>query len=144
MSSGIYNIFKSEIMKKNLDMVNDTIKIILLNNSHTFAASSATNDTYSDISANELATAGGYTQNTKVLTTKAVTVDNSDNEGVFDADDVSWTSATFTAYHAVLFDDTVTSPADCLICSFDFGGAYSPSSGTLTITWAAEGIINLN
>lgn len=142
MASGIYNIFKSELMKKSVDLVNDTIKVALVNNSHTFAASSVTNDTWSDISANEIS-GTGYTANGQNLAGKAVTVDNTDNEGVFDATDIAWSSASFSAYHAVLYDDTMTSPADMLICSIDFGGVQTVSSGTFTIQWAAEGIINL-
>ena len=139
MASGIYNIWKSEIMKKTVDMVNDTIKAILLNNSHSF---NADNTAYSDISANELATAGGYTQDSKTLASNAVTADNTDDEGVFDAADVSWTSASFSAYHCALYDDTHAS--NILVCSIDFGGIQTVTSGTFTIQWAAEGIININ
>jgi len=132
MASGVYTIWKTEIMKKTVDMVNDVVKAILLNNSHTF---SAANSAYSDISANELATEGGYTQNNKELATKAVAA------AAFDAADTAWTSATFTAYHCVLYDDTHAS--DILICSIDFGGAQTVTSGTFTIQWNASGIITL-
>jgi hypothetical protein len=140
MASGIYNIFKSEIMKKTVDMVNDTIKIMLLNNSHSF---NADHDEKADIVANEIS-GTGYTAGGATLGSKAVTVDNTDDEGVFDAADASWTSASFTAYHAVIYDDTLTSPADMLICSIDFGGAQTVTAGTFQITFAAEGIININ
>lgn len=132
MASGVYTIWKTEIMKKTVDMVNDSIKAILLNNSHSF---SAANSAYSDISANELATEGGYTQNDKALASKAVA------SAAFDAADTAWTSATFTAYHCVLYDDTHAS--DILICSIDFGGAQTVTSGTFTIQWNASGIITL-
>lgn len=127
-------------MKKTVDMVNDTIKVMLLSNSHSFDAD---HDEKADIVANELAGTGGYTTGGATLGSKAVTVDNTDDEGVFDAADVSWTSASFTAYHAVIYDDTLASPADMLIASIDFGGAQTVTSGTFTITWAAEGIINI-
>lgn len=140
MASGIYNIWKSEIMKKTVDMVNDTIKVMLLNNSHSF---NADHDEKADIVANEIS-GTGYSAGGATLGSKAVTVDNTDDEGVFDAADVSWTTASFTAYHAVIYDDTLTSPADMLICSIDFGGAQTVTAATFTITWAAEGIININ
>jgi len=132
MASGVYTVWKTEIMKKTVDMVNDSIKAILLNNSHSF---SAANSAYSDISANELATEGGYTQNNKTLGSTAVA------SAAFDAADTAWTSATFTAYHCVLYDDTHAS--DILICSIDFGGAQTVTSGTFTIQWNASGIITL-
>jgi hypothetical protein len=59
----------------------------------------------------------------------------------FDADDTTWTSATFAASHAVIYDDTLTN--DDLICSIDFGGSESVTSGTFTLQWHADGIITL-
>lgn len=140
MVSGIYNTFKQEIMKGTLDLVNDVVKIALLNNTHTFVAE---NDGWADVSVNEIS-GTGYTAGGATLASKAVTVDDTDDEGVFDAADVSWASASFTAYHAVIYDDTVTTPtADQLICSIDFGGAQTVTSATFTIQFAAEGIVNI-
>jgi hypothetical protein len=62
------------------------------------------------------------------------------NTATFDATDTSWTTATFTAYHAVIYDTTNTSS---LICSIDFGGAQTVTSGTFTIEWNSSGIISL-
>lgn len=135
MASGIYNRFKANLMNKEVDLEADTIKVILLNNSHSFTA---THNVYSDISANELSTAGGYTAGGQALASKAVTQAATT---AWDAADISWTSATFTAYHAAIYDDTHAT--DDLICSIDFGGAQSVSSGTFTIQWNASGIITL-
>ena len=140
MASGIYNQFKTQIMKKTIDLVNDTVKVALLNNSHAFNADNAG---YSAISANELAATGGYTTGGATLASKTVTQDNSGDKGVFDAADTSWTTATFTACHAVIWDDTPSSPADPLIASIDFGGAKTVSSGTFTIVWHANGILSI-
>ena len=60
----------------------------------------------------------------------------------FDANDTAWTSATFTAYFAVLFDDTLVGKD--LICCFDFGGGKTVSNGTFTIVWHSDGIITLS
>ena len=138
MSSGIYNVWKKKLMDAALNLGSDTLKIILLNNSHSFSASAAG---YANVSANELATAGGYTQNTKTLGSVTVTQDDGNNKAVFDAADTSWTSATFTCYHAVIFDDTAT--GDPLICSIDFGGAHQVTAGTFSIQWSSSGIINI-
>jgi len=138
MASGLYNIFKSEVMKGTFDLVNDTVRAKLLDNSHSFAASSVTNDQWADISANEIS-GTGYTADGEALASKTVTVDNVDNEGVFDAADEAWTSATFSAYHCVLDDTT----ANFILASIDFGGVQTVSSGTFTIQWASEGIINI-
>lgn len=134
MASGIYNRLKANLMNKEVDLESDTIKVALLDNSHSF---SATDNTWSDVSANETSgtgyTAGGATLANKSVTQAATTK--------WDADDTSWTSATFSCYHGVIYDDTVAT--DDLICSLDFGGEQQVTASTLTIQWDANGIITL-
>lgn len=139
MASGIYNEAKTEWMKGTYDFVNDTIKCALMNNTHAFTASDAG---WASVSANEI-TGTGYTAGGATLAGKTVTKDDVNNKGVFDANDVSWTGASFTAYHAVLYDDTPTSPADPLIASIDFGGAQTVTNGTFTIQWDTAGILTI-
>lgn len=134
MASGIYNIFKANMMKKVVHLETDTIRTALYNSSHSFTA---TNTDYT--TTNELATAGGYTQGGQDLTTKAVTVGATTK---WDSDDVSWTSASFTANHTVIYDNTVGATNN-LIASIDFGGNQTVTSGTFTIQWHANGIITL-
>ena len=132
--TGIYNRFKANLMNKEVDLEADVIKVALFNNSHTFTA---TNTDYSDVSANELASGNGYTTGGETLAGKAVTEAATTK---WDATDEAWTTATFTAYHAVIYDTSVTND---LIASIDFGGAKAVSSGTFTIQWSASGIITL-
>jgi len=134
MASGIYERFKANLMNKEVDLEADTIRVALLDNVHTFTA---TNNQWSDVSANEI-TGTGYTANGESLSSMTVTQAATTK---WDAADVAWTSATFSAYHAVVYDDTLTN--DDLICSFDFGGEKSVSSGTFTIQWHSDGIITL-
>lgn len=139
MASGIYNRTKYNWMKKLVDMSVDTHKVILLTTSHSFTAS---NNVLSDINTNEI-TGGsgtGYTANGVTLTTPTVTQDNSGNAAVYDADDAIWSSATFTAYFAAIYNSTVS---NSLVACIDFGGAKSVSSGTFTIQWAAAGILKV-
>jgi len=49
--------------------------------------------------------------------------------------DCSWSNATFTARGAVIWDDTLTSPADPVLCCINFGSDKIVSGGTFTITW---------
>lgn len=140
MASGVYNSAKTEPLKKNPDFVNDTIKYMLLNNSHSF---NADHDEKADIVANEIS-GTGYTAGGVTLGSKTVTQDNTDDEGVWDAADAAWTTASFTAYHGVPFDDTTTSPADMTILSHDYGGAQTVTAGTFTVQFAAEGLLNIN
>jgi hypothetical protein len=134
MASGTYNAWRTEIMKKTIDMVNDTIKCALYNNSFSFDTTLAAYST-----TNELATAGGYTQGGATLANKTVT---SGTAAKFDADDVSFNSSTFSAYFALLYDDTTATkyPIACI----DFGGVQTVTGGTFTIQWSNSGIITVS
>jgi len=134
MASGIYNRFKANLMNKEIDLEADTIRVALLDNSHTFTA---TDNTWSQVSANEIS-GTGYTANGETLTSLSVTQAATAS---WDAADSTWTTATFSAYHAVVYDDTLV--GNDLICSFDFGGVQTVTAGTFTIQWNGSGIITL-
>lgn len=139
MSSGTYNRMKANLFNKLVDLGNggDVIKVALLNNSHTFDPD---DDIWTDVSANEIETSGtGYSQ--KTLASQVVTQDDANDLAKFDADDIQWTPATFTSYHAVIYDSTLGS--DDLIGSIDFGGAKAVTGGTFTIAWNSNGILRL-
>lgn len=139
MASGLYNRFKYNLMKKIADMSTDTCRVILLNASHVFTAS---HNVYTDISTNELPTAGTYVVNGLPLTAPTVTQDDVNNCATFDAADVSWAGATFTAYFAAIYDSTIG--GNPLVACIDFGGAKIVTSGTFTIQWSTSGIIRLS
>lgn len=134
MASGIYNRLKANLMNKEADLEADIIKCMLLNDSHAF---SAAHNQKSEIVANEIS-GTGYTAGGAALANKAVTQAATTK---WDADDTQWTSASFTAYHAALYDDSLAN--DDLICSIDFGGAKTVAAGTFKIQWDAAGIITL-
>lgn len=134
MASGIYNRLKANLMNGEVDLEGDTIKVALMDDNHGF---SADDNIFGDVDTNEIS-GTGYTAGGEDLANKAVTQGSTTD---FDADDVDWTDATFTAYHAVLYDDTLTD--DDLICSFDFGEGKEVSSGTFTIEWDSNGILTL-
>lgn len=132
MASGIYNVHKGDLMKKNIDLENDDIKVMLLDNNHTF---SDTDSIIGDVDSNEIS-GTNYTAGGESLTNKNVSVGSTT---AFDASDVSWSSASITAYHAVLYNNTTNN----LICSFDFGGEKSVTDGVFTIEWGSNGILAL-
>ena len=134
MASGIYNRLKANLMNKVVDLEADVVKIILLDTSHTFTA---TNTVLTDVSGNELAATGGYSTGGNTLASKAVTEAATTK---WDAADTEWTSATFEAFHAVIYDNTAT---DNLIASIDFGGGKTVAAGTFTIQFDSSGIITL-
>lgn len=138
MASGVYTRHLANLMSKlvNMHSGGDTFKVALLDNSHSF---NPDHNVWTDVSANEIS-GTGYTTGGEALTGQSVTQDDTNDLAFWDATDVEWTSATFTAYHAVIYDDTVS---DNLVLSIDFGGEKSVTSGTFTIIWSANGIFRI-
>lgn len=141
MADVIYNSFKRDLANGSIDLDTDTIKIMLVTSSYTPDQDAHTKR--SDIT-NEVA-GTGYSSGGATLANKSVAVDNTDNEGVFDADDVTWSGASITARGAVLYKSRGgASSADELIAYIDFGADKTASGGDFRITFNAEGILNIN
>ena len=138
MPSGINNRFKANLMNKLMDLSNggDAIRVALLDNVHVFDPD---DNVWADVSANEIS-GTGYTANGALLANQSVTQDDANDKAVFDGDNVSWTTATFTARFAELYDDTLA--GDDLIGSIDFGSDKSVTAGTFTIEWSTDGIVS--
>jgi len=140
MADVIPNGFKKNIMNGTIDLDTDTIKVMLTTSSyvpdqdaHEFK-SSVTNEVVGT----------NYTAGGQALANKSVTQDNTDNEGVFDADDVTWANSTITARYAVIYKDTGNAATSPIIAIIDFVTDKVSSAGNFTISWNAEGILNLN
>ena len=82
----------------------------------------------------------GYTAGGATLASKTVTQDDTNDRGVFDAADVTWSDSTITARGAVLYKDTGTPSTSPVICYFDFGEDKISTDGDFTIQWNAAGI----
>ena len=139
MADVIYNAFKKNIMNGSIDLDTDTIKVALVTSSYT--PNQDTDDMFDDVT-NEVS-GTGYTAGGASLANKTVTQDNTDNEGVFDADDVTWSTSTITARAAVVYKSTGTASTSPLICYIDFGSDKISTAGNFIIAWNAEGIVNL-
>lgn len=139
MADVIYNAFKKNIMNGGIDLDTNTIYVMLVTSSYT--PDQDTHEDRADVT-NEVS-GTGYTAGGAEITNKSVTQDNTDNEGVFDGDDVTWSSSTITARGAVIYKSTGTASTDLLVCYIDFGADKSSSNGNFTIQWNAEGIVNL-
>ena len=141
MADVIYNSFKRDIMNGSIDLDTDTINVMLVTSTYTPNQDAHTKR--SDVT-NEVS-GTGYSAGGAALAGKAVTVDNTDNEGVFDANDLTWSTSTITARGAVLYKARGgASSADELICYIDFGSDKSSTAGNFTLQWASEGTLNLN
>ena len=140
MATGVaYNKYKQKIMLGGIDLLNDTIKVALLANTYTPAID--THEYFSDVSAHELATAGGYTAGGATLAGKTVICDTSIDKGVFDATDPEWTAdgTGFTCRYAVAYKDSGDPATSPLIAYWDLGGDQNPVSITFKLIIAATG-----
>lgn len=141
MANVVYNSFKRDIMNGSIDLDTDTIKVMLVTSAYT--PNIDTHTKRSDVT-NEVS-GTGYTAGGQALANKAVSADNTDDEGVFDADDPTWTASTITARGAVFYKSRGgASTADELICYLDFGSDITSTAANFVIQIAAEGILNLN
>jgi len=139
----VYNSYKTKLLDSStkIDLSSDTIKLALVTSSYT--PDIDTHDFWDDVSANE-ASGTGYTAGGQALANKTVTTDTTNDNGKFNADSVSWTiSSAFSARYAVLYKSTGTASTSPLIGYIDFGSTYTLSSGTLTISWSANGVLTV-
>jgi hypothetical protein len=79
----------------------------------------------------------GYAPGGNVCASASVTWDSVSQEAVFDADDVAWPLATFTARTAVLYVD---SPSQPLLGYVDFEEDKSVFNGTFAVTFDTSGV----
>jgi hypothetical protein len=129
ISQAMATSFKSEILDEQHDLVADTLKIALYTSS---ASLGATTTAYS--ATNEVANGNGYATGGVTLANKAVST--SGTTAYFDADDPTWTSASFTANGALIYNST---NGDKAIAILAFGGDFTVSSGTFRIVFPAAG-----
>lgn len=133
----IYNNFKEQVLNGEFDLTDDTIKVILVTG---HSPDIDAHDAYdSTIQADELSDSS-YTTGGETLASKAVTQDNTNDRGKFDAADVTFSSLDAgTPSHAIMYDDTHAS--DLLIAYWE---VTTPSNGgDYTLQWHADGIILL-
>ena len=87
---------------------------------------------YSDMGADELATATGYTRPGQLLTSVTPTADGT--TAILDFANETWTSSTFTTCGGLIYD-TGDSDSACAVLSF--GGDQSVSTGDFQIQFPA-------
>ena len=140
----IYNNFKEQVMEGvfNLASGGDTLKVALVTG---YAPDIDTHTAWSDASGSEV-TGTGYSAGGVTLTSQDVTQDNTNDRGIFDAADVTWTGLNIAGTsaspsHAILYDDTVTAPSDALIAYWEVTTATN--GGDYTLQFNATGIITL-
>lgn len=135
MASAIANNWK-ELLAYGIPNYNtNTFKIILMQAGFNFDKDN--HEVYLDVSAQELATAYGYTAGGQNLTGKVIT-----NDAVLDMTTIEWNNASWPiaggsvqSAGAIIFDDSIVSPdVDPIVGFIDFGGTLTTyDGGTFTV-----------
>lgn len=126
--STLSNHVKFMIKTKKIDTENDVFKIILMDDA--FAFDKDAHATLADVTASQLATVGGYTQDDKTLAGVAETEEDANDRSRTTWTDVSWTAsgAGFgPTGAAIIYDDTTTD--DTVIGCIDFGTDFTLTAG---------------
>jgi hypothetical protein len=122
--------FKTQILEGVHDfrtVGGDTFKLALYDNSASFTAA-----TTAYTVTNEVANSGTYAAGGGTLVN--VTPTSSGTTAFTDFDDLSFTSATITAFGALIYNTTPTHTyTNPTVCVLDFGGAKTSTNGTFTI-----------
>ena len=118
-------------------VASNTFKAILMNT--TFVFDRDAHATLADVTASQLATGNGYTQDNKTLTSVSVTEDDTNDRAQLTADDVTFTASggdigPFGAM--VIYDDT--SADDAVVGCIDFGTDYTIVDGS---SWTGQDVV---
>lgn len=133
-----YNIFKRDLGNGVHDLPSDTLQITL----HTgYTPDIDAHHVWADVSATEYGTGDGYTAGGSALTTVAFDVDDGNDRADFSAAAVTWSSlgalTPATPSHAIIWNNTPTSPADPLICYIVLG-TTATNGGDYTIDGSGD------
>ena len=125
MAAGVkYNQFKGDLGLKVHDLNADTLKIALTNT----APNVSTHAVLADIT--EISAGNGYSAGGSVVASNAYS--QTAGVGSLTGDDVNFLAsggAIAQFRYAVLYNDTPTSPANPLICYWDYGSAVDVADG---------------
>ncbi len=119
-----------------IDMINDTLKVLLVTSSYTY---DATHEYLSDIS-HEI-TGTGYSAGGATLTTPSDTYDVGTNAYIFTYDDAVWAAASFVTRAAVVYKSTGTAGTSVLIGYINFGSDQAIDDTTFTLHVNAAGLL---
>ena len=128
--------FKVELMRAVHNFTTstgNTFKLAMYDNSASFTAA-----TTAYTATNEVAASGSYVAGGGALTN--VTPTSTSTTAFTDFADLSFTSATITAFGAMIYNDSAA--GDPSVCILDFGGSKSSSAGTFTIIFPTADATN--
>lgn len=150
----IYNAAKQKLLDGTINLSADTIKVALYNDTVAYSP-----DIDNEVFVNHVLDGGttaaefsgsGYSR--KTISSKTFSTDTTDDEGVFDAADISWSSLDGETiqgaliYRQVGTDDSTPGDDDLLFVIDDSSNADLPlttNGGQVDLAWSSEGVLNL-
>jgi hypothetical protein len=144
MASKVFNEFKRASAAGEIDLNADDIRVALLMSNTT---ADTANDGISFVSGLTLDECDGANYVRKALASETVTKDDTNDRAEFDAVDVTWSALGngTRAVQGLLVYKHVTNDADSIpICWVEFSVNQNPGGSDFTVTWNAEGIIQLS
>jgi hypothetical protein len=131
--SAICNTFKVEVLKAVHNFTAGGTNVFNLALYTSSASMGAGTTAY--VTTNEIANTSGTSYQPKGKALTSVTPVLNSTTAVCDFDNISWTSASFTANGCLIFNDTASGDPGC--CVIAFGGDKTVTSGTFTIEFPA-------
>ena len=151
MPSFVYNTAAKEIADGTLNLLVDTIKVMLVTSSY---VADRDNDVVDAGGANDPVdheiNVTGYTRGfggagRKTLASKTWTTDKPNDRAEFDAADVTWTAlGSGTTIAAAILIKEITNDASSRLIAYVDVTDTATNGGDITIQWNAEGILNLS
>ena len=129
ITSAICNSFKTEVLQGIHNFTassGNTFNIALYTSSATLNKSTTAYST-----SNEISNTSGSAYSAKGKALTSVTPALSTDTACCDFNDISWTSASFTANGCLIFNDSAS--GDPAVCAIAFGSDKTVTSGTFTI-----------
>ena len=148
ITSALTNTFKAELLRGGHNFgasgdtqAGDAFKIALYDNSASMGTTTTVYSASDEVSGSGYSAGGNALTNTGVGTTTVTSFT--------DFSDTSWTSASFTARGCLIYNTDVLTgfTTNRSVCTIDFGGNKTVSSGTFTIQFptndASDAIIRI-
>ena len=129
ITSAICNSFKTEVLRAVHNFTassGNTFNIALYTSSATLNKSTTAYST-----SNEISNTSGSAYSAKGKALTSVTPALSTDTACCDFNDISWTSASFTANGCLIFNDSAS--GDPAVCAIAFGSDKTVTSGTFTV-----------
>lgn len=151
MANSWYNRGLHQIANRGIDWINDTIQIMLVDNTYTFNADhdfvdmAGANDPI-DAELSGTGYTGGFAGSGRLtLASKAINRDDVNDRTEFDCADLTWTAINAgTANAAIVFRQGTTDDTDAALIAYIDSGFPAITNGTdLTLTVNAEGLLQL-